>query len=149
MPNFGSERFQDEALLVARFLLVVLFLIFGWGKLTDYSGTVAYMVQSGAPLPSVAALVAIITEFFFSVAIVIGIWTKPLAILMALYTLAAALIGHPYWTMSGTDRFANMVDFYKNVSIVSGFFLLYLTGPGRYSVDIMLIGTGNSKRRSY
>ena len=65
MTNFGSEKIRDEVLLVARFLLVLLFLIFGWGKFTDYSGTVAYMLQSGAPLPSVAAAVAILTEFFY------------------------------------------------------------------------------------
>ena len=46
MTDLGSERIRDEALLVARILLAVLFLVFGWGKLTDYSGTVAYMTQS-------------------------------------------------------------------------------------------------------
>ena len=60
MTDLGSERIRDEALLIARILLAVLFLVFGWGKLTDYSGTVAYMTQVGAPLPSVAALVAIV-----------------------------------------------------------------------------------------
>src|SRR5262249_41177501 len=47
----------------------VLFLVFGWGKLTDYSWAVAYMTQSGAPLPSVAALVAIVIEFFGGIAL--------------------------------------------------------------------------------
>src|SRR5271155_2325858 len=36
MTTFGSEWIRDEVLLAARILLVVLFLIFGWGKLTDY-----------------------------------------------------------------------------------------------------------------
>jgi putative oxidoreductase len=38
MTTFGSEWIRDEVVLAARILLVVLFLIFGWGKLTDYSG---------------------------------------------------------------------------------------------------------------
>jgi putative oxidoreductase len=54
---------------------------------------------------------------------------------MAVYTLATALIGHHYWTMSGADQLANETNFYKNVSIMAGFFLLYITGAGKYSLD--------------
>ena len=87
MATFGSERVRDEAILVARILLVVLFLVFGWGKLTDYTGTVGYMTRTGAPVPSVAALVAIVVEVCVALAIVLGAWTRPLALLLALYTL--------------------------------------------------------------
>ena len=132
----GSERIRDEALLIARILLAVLFLVFGWLKLTDYSWTVAYMTQSGAPLPSVAALVAIVIEFFGGIALILGVWTRPLAVLFAFFTLAAGLIGHP--TMTGADRLMNMMHFYKNVSLMGGFFLLYVTGAGKYSIDARL-----------
>jgi putative oxidoreductase len=43
MQSFGAERIKDEVILVARILLVMLFLVFGWSKLTNYSGTVGYM----------------------------------------------------------------------------------------------------------
>ena len=110
MTDLGSERIRDEALLIARILLAVLFLVFGWVKLTDYSWTVAYMTQSGAPLPSVAALVAIVIEFFGGIALILGVWTRPLAVLFAFFTLAAGLIGHRYWTMTGADRLMNMMQ---------------------------------------
>jgi putative oxidoreductase len=138
MNDFGAGRIRNEVILIARFLLALLFLIFGWSKLGDYSGTVAYMTQSGAPLPTIAALVAIVVEFVLSIAIILGIWTRPLAVVLALYSLATAYIGHPYWSMEGVDRSANMINFYKNFSIIGGFMLLYLTGPGKYSVDAML-----------
>ena len=38
---------NDELILAARLLLATLFLIFGWRKLRDYSGTVSQMVQLG------------------------------------------------------------------------------------------------------
>jgi putative oxidoreductase len=138
MTTFGAERVRDEILLVARILLVLLFLVFGWGKLTDYSGTVGYMAKTGAPLPSIAALVAIAVEVFVAIAVVLGAWTRPLAVLLALYTLATALIGHHFWTMEGAARYGNAINFYKNISIVGGFLLLYITGAGRYSVDAKL-----------
>jgi putative oxidoreductase len=37
--------------------------------------------------------------------------------------------------MAGADRMANMINFYKNLSIAGGLLLLCLTGPGKYSVD--------------
>jgi putative oxidoreductase len=57
---------------------------------------------------------------------------------MALFTLVAAFIGHRYWTMTGADQYSNEMHFYKNVSIVGGFLLLYITGAGKYSLDTAL-----------
>ena len=138
MTTLGAERVRDEAVLVARILLVVLFLVFGWGKLTDYSGTAGYMAQAGAPVPSVAALVAIAVEVPVALAVALGVWTRPLALLLALYTLGTGLIGHPFWAMEGAARYANAINFYKNSSIIGGFLLLYVTGAGRYSADARL-----------
>jgi putative oxidoreductase len=129
------ERRKDELVLIARLLLMVLFLIFGWTKLTNFSGTVAYMAAEGAPAPTIAAIIAIIMEFFVGLALIIGLYTRPLALLFALYTLGTALIGHRYWTMADGERMANMINFYKNISIIGGLLLLCVAGPGKYSVD--------------
>ncbi|MBN8871588.1 MAG: DoxX family protein [Rhodospirillales bacterium] len=126
---------EDEALLAGRVLLIVLFLVFGWGKLLDYDATVANMVRAGAPIPSLAAVVAIVAEVPLVIAIAIGAWTRPLALLLALYTLGTALIGHAFWNLEGAARYANAINFYKNISIIGGCLLLYAAGPGRYSVD--------------
>lgn len=134
MQGFGSDQFRDEVILVARILLVLLFLIFGLDKITGFSGTVGYMAHSGLPLPWAAAVVAIVIEFFVSIVLVIGVYTRPLALVMALYTLATAVIGHPYWSMTGMAAFQAEINFFKNVSIVGGFLLLYVTGPGRYAL---------------
>ena len=81
---------------------------------------------------------AIVVEVFVALAVVLGAWTRPLALLIALYTLGTGLIGHHFWTMEGAARYANAINFYKNISIIGGFLLLYVTGPGRYSVDARL-----------
>ena len=72
MITFGAERVRDEVILVARILLIVLFVVFGWSKLTNYGGTVAYMAQAGAPIPPVAALVAIVLEVPIALAVAAG-----------------------------------------------------------------------------
>lgn len=129
------DGWRDEALLIARILLVILFIWGGWGKLSGFSDTVTEMASVGLPIPTVAAAVAVILEFFVGIAILFGFFTRPLALLLAIYTLATAFIGHHYWTMTGTAHTANMINFYKNVSIMGGFLLLALTGPGKYSID--------------
>ena len=57
-------------------------------------------------------------------AVLVGAFTRPLALLMFLYTLGTALIGHRYWILTGVDH-ASMDGFYKNLSIMGGLLLLY------------------------
>ena|SRR5579862_5951688 len=136
--TFGAERFADVALLAGRILLVVLFVIFGWEKLVGFNGTIAYFSAEGVPLPFVAAIVAIIAEFFVGLAIALGFLTRPLALLLAIYTLGTAILGHPFWHMSDGARLVNEINFFKNVSIIGGCLLLYVAGPGRYALDQVL-----------
>jgi putative oxidoreductase len=128
---------NDELVLAARLLLATLFLIFGWRKLRDYSGTVSQIVQLGAPMPKVAAAVAIFMELPVAFAVAVGVFTRPSALLMVFYTLGTALSGHRYWTMTGAAQVDNMDGFYKNLSIMGGFLLLYITGAGKYSIDAL------------
>jgi len=129
---------NDEVILAARLLLAALFLIFGWRKLTDYSGTVSRMVQDGAPIPVLVTAVAIFMELPVAFAVAVGAFTRVSAALLVLYTLGAALIAHHYWTMKGADKIDSMESFYKNLSIMGGFLLLCVTGAGRYSIDAVL-----------
>jgi putative oxidoreductase len=129
---------NDELILVARLLLATLFLIFGWRKLRDYSGTVAQMMQLGVPTPVLATVVSTFMELPVAFAIAIGAFTRPLALLMALYSLGTALIGHRYWTVKGADYVDSLDGFYKDLSIMGGFLLLSIIGAGKYSIDALL-----------
>lgn len=130
---FGQGN--DVALLVSRILLVTLFVMFGWSKLTGFSGTVGYMAHVGAPAPMLSAIIAVVMEFGVGILIVLGFYTRPLAVLLAIYTIGTALIGHRFWTMTGMDQMENMINFYKNVSIAGGLIALAVAGPGRLSID--------------
>ncbi len=94
-----TNHLNDELILAARILLATLFLIFGWRKLRDYSGTVSQMVQLGVPTPVLATVIAIFMELPVAFAVAVGAFTRPAAVLMAFYSLGTALIGHRYWTV--------------------------------------------------
>ncbi|WP_213881365.1 DoxX family protein [Pseudomonas sp. dw_358] len=129
------ENQKDLIILAARVLLMILFITAGWGKITGFSGTVGYFAAIGAPMPSVAAGVAILMEFFVGIALLVGFYTRPLALLMSLFVLGTAIIGHHFWNMVEPDKSANTIQFFKNMSIIGGLWLLSVTGPGRFSVD--------------
>jgi putative oxidoreductase len=140
MASEGSvmtNGIDDEFILAARLLLATLFLIFGWRKVRDYSGTVNQMVQLGVPTPVLATVVSIFMELPVAFAVAIGAFTRSSAALMALYTLGTALIGHRYWTVKGAGYVDSLDGFYKDLSIMGGFLLLYITGAGKYSIDLL------------
>ena len=128
---------DDDLILAARLLLATLFLIFGFRKLKDYSGTVSQIVQLGGPMPRLAAAVAIFMELPVACAVAVGAFARPSALLLFLYTLGTALIGHRYWTMTGAGEVDSMDSFYKNLSIMGGLLLLCVTGAGKYSIDAL------------
>jgi putative oxidoreductase len=103
-----TSDINDELILAARLLLATLFLIFGWRKLRDSVGTVNQLVQLGVPMPTLGAAVATFMELPVAFAVLVGAFTCPSALLMFLYTLGTALIGHRYWTLTGADQVASM-----------------------------------------
>ena len=133
-----TNGINDEVILVSRLLLATLFLIFGWRKLRDISGTVTQMVQEERLwMPIVGTAVSIFMELPVAFAVAVGAFTRPSAVLLALYSLGTALIGHHYWTVKGADYVDSMEGFYKDLSIMGGFLLLSLTGAGKYSIDAL------------
>jgi putative oxidoreductase len=126
---------RDFILLIARILLMILFVLSGWSKLTGFEGTVAYMTSLGAPAPMLAASIAVIMEFLVAILLILGFYTRPLALLFALFVLGTALLGHPFWNMVDPERSANLTQFLKNLSIIGGLLVLAVSGPGRFSID--------------
>jgi putative oxidoreductase len=128
---------NDVVILAARIFLATLFLIFGWRKARDWSGTLSQMVDDGVPAPVLAAAMAIFMELPVAFAVAVGAFMRLSAVLMVFYTLGTSLFEHRYWTVTGPDRIDRMEGFYKNLSIMGGFLLLSVTGAGRYSVDAL------------
>jgi putative oxidoreductase len=129
---------NGEVILAARLFLATLFLILGWRKLRDYSGTVSQMVQDGVPMPVLATGVAIFMELPVAFAVAGGAFTRPSAVLSVFYTPGTSLIEHRYWTVKGADYVDSLESFYKNLGIMGGFLLLFITGAGKYSIDALL-----------
>lgn len=125
------EKMKDVALLVSRVLLALMFVIAGWGKIGGYAGTQGYMEAMGVP-GAVLPLV-ILLELGGGLAIMLGLFTRSIAVLLAGFTLMAAFLFHyqPAEQMQ-------MLMFMKNLSIAGGFLALAAAGAGAFSLDARL-----------
>ena len=94
------------------------------------------MVQLGVPMPVLAAAVATFMELPVAFAVAVGAFAS-FGFTYVFYTLGTALSGHRYWAIRGADRVDSMDGFYKNLSIMGGFLLLYITGAGKYSINVL------------
>jgi putative oxidoreductase len=123
--------------LLGRIGLSLIFLISGWGKIAGYAATQGYMESQGVPgglLPLVIAL-----ELGGGLAILAGFYTRWVALALAGFTIAAALIFH---ANLGDQMQALM--FWKNLAIAGGFLLLAANGAGALSFDE---GIGRRRRQ--
>ncbi|GLU30970.1 DoxX family protein [Trinickia caryophylli] len=127
---------DSGVILIARFALAVLFLWSGVMKLLGYSGFVSYLQAKGVPFVQIGAPIATAIEVLGGVLLVVGFLTRPLALVMAAYTIATAVLGHDFWNVTDpTIQHDMVIHFWKNVGIAGGFLLLFVTGAGGMSVD--------------
>jgi putative oxidoreductase len=118
-------------LLAARILLGALFLVAGYNKITNVSGTTAYMGgKAGLPAPELMTWAVIAIELLGGLLLVIGWKTRWVAWGMAIFTLLTAIIGHAFWKDPGQTT-----QFLKNMAIVGGFLALATSGGGALSAD--------------
>ena len=123
-------------ILIARLALSVLFVWSGVMKLLGYAAFVGYLHAKGVPFVQIAAPVATAVEVLGGVLLIVGYMIRPLALVMAIYTIAAAVLGHDFWNIADAALQHDMViHFWKNVGIAGGFLLLFVTGAGGASVD--------------
>ncbi len=134
--NKRNATLASSAEVAGRFLLALLFLLSGVGKIGTYGSTAAYMSATGVPGALLPAVIA--TEVFGALAIVLGWRTRIVAFLLAGYSLLTAVIFH-----SNLADQIQMIMFFKNLSIAGGFLLLVANGAGPLSLDRRLAKIGS------
>ena len=129
------ERSQDVLALVGRIALAALFVWSGLGKITGFSGTVAFVASKGLPMPEVLTALTIVVEFVLGLAIVLGFKARIAALVIALWLIPTTFLFHDYWNSPAAQALNMQIHFMKNVSIFGGMLLMMAFGPGRYSID--------------
>ena len=114
--------------LVGRIFLSALFLIEGFGKISNQENVIMYMEDYG--VPEILFVPATVLEILFPLLLIVGYKTKWAASVMALFTFAVAIIFHTDFSEG-----MQMVFFLKDLAIAGGFMIILVYGPGKISLD--------------
>jgi putative oxidoreductase len=126
-----ADSSSDVAVLVARVLLGLLFLgTVGYGNPTG-----AYLASINYISPGAMSLLARIVEWLIVISLIPGIATRYGALLGFLFVLIANFTAHRWWGYPQAQQGLQYVFFTKDIAILGGLALLFVTGGGRYSVD--------------
>lgn len=134
----SSFKSDDLILLLGRVALGAIFVKSGLQKLLALSAFAASLAGRGVPQSSVWAVIGATVEFVGGILIVTGLRTREASLLMILFVIVATGISHRYWEFADAARRAQESQFFKNLSIIGGFLLLFVCGSGRFSLDSLL-----------
>src|SRR5436190_6805155 len=128
---------SDIVLLAGRILLGWIFVRSGYGKIFDIPAYAATLPPRG--LPSFLAYIAVPAEFFGGIALILGLATRYVVLVLIIFMLVATFSSHRYWEFTDVAvRRAQDANFYKNLAILGGFLFLFVGSPGRFSIDAWL-----------
>ena len=126
----STNNAQSALPLVGRILLAILFILSGLFKLAAPAATQGYIASVGVPAPLLAYLVAVVVELGGGVLLLVGYRVRFAATVLALFTVAAALLFHH--ALGDQNQF---IHFMKNLAITGGLLQVIAFGAGSFSLD--------------
>ena len=122
--------YNDIALLLARILIAILFLIASYNKFKGLGGWTAYFTKLGVPGASIMAPLAAAFELVAGLLLLVGFKTRLVALAIGVFVIIAALLAQTNFADGN-----QLNHFLKNFAIVGGCLALFVTGAGTYSMD--------------
>jgi putative oxidoreductase len=112
---------------LARACLAAVFLYSGQDKLRRWQAGVREVADLGLPWPRLFAAATIATQLLGRLAVLTGIGVAWGAAALALFTLAATALGHPFWRLHGDRARQQFTTSLEHLAIVGGLLLLLVT----------------------
>lgn len=132
-----AEGLQSLLLLGIRLFVGYQFFISGLGKLNHLSDVTSFFNQLGIPFPELNAYFVASTECVGGILLVLGLCTRPAALLLIILMLVALLTAHQdavRQIYNNPAEFTSLTAFHFLVACL----FLFAFGPGKLSVDSTL-----------
>lgn len=128
------KTLSDLGPLLIRLTLGVVFVAAGSGKLDDLDRVTHFFTELGIVAPRLSAVLVACTECFGGAAVTIGLATRVAALPLAM-TMVVAILTALLPDVSSALELAALSE----VAYLAMFLSLAMTGPGRWSVDHLLL----------
>jgi putative oxidoreductase len=122
---------------LGRVLLAAIFILSGVGKLLAPAATIGYMESVGLPFATLGLVGAIALEVGGGLLLVVGLRTRLVAAVLAVFTIVTGLIFHH---AIGDQN--QMIHLLKNFAIAGGLLQVMAFGAGAYSLDQRGLSSG-------
>jgi putative oxidoreductase len=117
-----------RVLLGLFFVISALLKIKGGVDAGSLAGLASYIGTRNLPQPQLIAYAVIAFEVVAGLAIIFGILTTPVALVLALFCLVTAGLFHNFWAVPADQLQNQVISFLKNVGLAGAF--LVLAGDG-------------------
>jgi putative oxidoreductase len=114
--------------LLARIFISSIFLLSGYNKIFNYSGTVSWM--EGFGIPGFLLAPTIVLEVILPVLIIIGYKTRLAAALLCVFSIATAVIFH----LDFGDQMQT-IQLLKNFGLAGGFLFIAVNGTKEWAIE--------------
>jgi putative oxidoreductase len=131
-----AAEMSDALLLIGRVLIAAMFLFTVWFG----SPTAAYLTSINYINPEAMSILARIAEWLIVISLVLGVGTRYGALLGLLFVILATVTAHRWWGYPQAVQLMQYTFGVKNLAAAGGLIVLFVTGPGRISVDEKLKG---------
>ncbi len=120
---------------LARFLVAVIFLLSGVGKLFGFSDTAQMMAGAGFPAPSFFLVGAIVLELIGGTLLLVGYKTRAAAIALIVFIVPATIIFHASGISDPVHGQEQIINTLKNLAIIGALIKFAADGAGMFAVD--------------
>lgn len=127
---------NNALILLARILLSFMFILAGFGKITDAAGTAGMIAGAGLPAATLLAYVAGLFELLAGLAVLTGFQVRIVGWLLAGFCVFTGVVFHlPYASGAELVNILNQIMVMKNITLAGAYILLATVGAGAYSID--------------
>lgn len=120
---------------LARFLVAVIFLLSGIGKLFGFSDSAQMMAGVGFPAPSFFLVCAIAIELVAGTLLLVGYKTRRAAVALVVFLIPATIIFHASGIADPVHGQEQMINMLKNIAIIGALIKFAADGAGAFAVD--------------
>lgn len=133
----GASSLQSPLLLFIRLYWGWQFAQTGWGKLQNLSHVTAFLYQLGIPLPHLSALFVGLLELCGGILMAIGLFSRPIALLLTIDMIVAYLTADK---SALTSIFTNPSAFYgaDPFTFLAASLIIFIFGPGFFALDTFI-----------